>query len=293
VAGYRLLRDKKHRTKNEMLEFFKMKRNLRGLAAAVGEVARPMLEQAGAAELVPAISQGLLVIDPLLEETTADRQELHDAFFEKLRGLLVSRSYHPLFDEQVGSLVRAAATEGMFEIGVAAGRRAKRTGVASGFMAQVPGFPDATIAEILDVREELRDPLGRFRSIVSEFSGRLETAGHEEDVAIEVDDLYRAEVEPVVREIQEAVESNTYLKQLRRETAEHIERTIGTGAVMGFGPMGLADASAVAEVVVGLGAAAVQATVAARRAQLGAAEVAERNHLFFLYKTQRLLDERR
>ena len=44
-----------------------------------------------------------------------------------------------------------------------------------------PGFPDATIAEILDVREELRDPLGRFRSIVSRFTSQLETAAYDED----------------------------------------------------------------------------------------------------------------
>ena len=55
-----------------------------------------MLLDSGATELTPAIEAGLLSIDPLSTEDTADLDALFNAFLQKLRGLLVSRSHYPL-----------------------------------------------------------------------------------------------------------------------------------------------------------------------------------------------------
>lgn len=146
---YEQLRHKSRRSKDELQQLLGMKRLLREMAGKLQAAVLPMLQQAGADELAPAINAGLLGIDPLVSEFTDDQDALVNAFVDKLRELLVSRAAYPLFDEQVGGLVRAGIDEGMFELGRTARRRGKHVGLASDFIARVPAFPEASIAESL------------------------------------------------------------------------------------------------------------------------------------------------
>jgi len=283
------LRRKRHRTKEELQLVLGFGRQLRQTAMELREAVGPLLESAGVPELAPAIDAGLLRIDPLVSEATDDLDAVVDAYVGKLRELLVNRSAHPLFDEGVGSLVRAGVNEGMFELGSAAGRRAKDVGVASELIARVPAFPEASVAEILDVREELRIPLGRFRSAVASFARQAAAAAHEQDFAAEIADLYVAEIEPSLQELREAIESNHYLRQLGRQAWTSVEDLLKTGGLLTIGMMGLTDASAVASVVVGTAAAAGQATVTAGRERSETQHALERDRLFFLYQAERAL----
>jgi hypothetical protein len=291
AAYYEALKNKPHRNRGELQEFLKVKRLLRQMAGELQNAVNPMLEEAGAGELAPAIHSGLLTIDPLLTEFSDDQDELVNAFMDKLRDLLTSRSAYPLFDEQVGGLVRAGIDEGMFEIGPTARRRGKNVGVASEFIARVPAFPEASIAEILGVREDLRPPLTRFRSAVSAFSSHVEAAAHEKDFAAEVADIYLAEVEPALQDIREAVDGNTYLKQLSRQAVAGARDALTRGGMIAIGLMGLADAPAVASVVVGAGAAVVQAGSNAARQRADTRTAIERNRLFFLYQAERFIGQ--
>jgi hypothetical protein len=266
-----------------------MKRLLRQMAQELQTAVVPMLEEAGAGELAPAIDAGLMDIDPLVSEFTDDQDALINAFMDKLRALLLSRDAYPLFDEQVGVLVRAGVDEGMFELGRTAKRRGKSVGLASDFIARVPVFPDASIAEILDVRNELRRPLSQFRAAVSAFSARVEAAAHDEDFAAEVDDLYIAEVAPALQEIREAVEANTYLKQLGRQAVSSVNEMIALGGGLTIGLMGFTDTPAVASVLVGAGAALSQAATSAAASHARGRDEIERNHLFLLYQAEHLL----
>ncbi|MEJ7567441.1 MAG: hypothetical protein WKF41_04165 [Gaiellaceae bacterium] len=288
---YEQLRDKRRRSRAELQQLLGIKRLLREMAFDLQGTVVPMLEKAGATELVPAIEAGLLGIDPLLSEFSDDEDALISAFVEKLRDLLVGRAAYPLFDAQVGSLVRAGVDEGMFEVGATARRRGKNVGIASDLIARVPAFPEATIAEILDIREELRGPLGRFRGAVSGFAARVETAAHEEDFTAEVADLYLAEIAPVVDEIREAVKTNAYLRQLTGKARSSVDELLALGGGVTLGLMGLTDTAAVASVVVGAGAAAARVAVVAATERVDRSAAIERDRLFFLYATERAVGQ--
>jgi hypothetical protein len=94
-------------------------------------------------------------------------------------------------------------------------------GVASEFITRVPTFPQASVAEILDIRGELSAPLARFRAAVGRFATGVASGAHDADFAAEVADFYLEEVEPALQEIREAVESNAYPKRLIGAASAH------------------------------------------------------------------------
>jgi hypothetical protein len=290
LAQVRALATKRHRTRQDLQVLGQMKRALRRMAAEIGEKYEEMLEGAGAGELIPAIEAGLVEIDPIvMDEHVGDDDILVKSYMDKLQALLITRTSYPLFDEATGSLVRAAVGEGMFDLGATAKRRGKQAATATDYIARVPTFPAAGIAEVLDIRRELEKPLVRFRSAIAELSRRIESAAHDEDFAAEAAELYAAEVAPALLELQELAESNAYLRQLLGRLGADARALIGGSTMLSIGLMGLADLSAViaASVSTGAGitAAAAEAAVARHRQR----REVERDRLFLLYRTEKLL----
>lgn len=289
-AQFRALATKRHRTRQELQALGQMKRALRQMAMEIGERYEELLEDAGAAELIPAIEAGLVEIDPIvMDEHVGDDDILIKSYMDKLKSLLVARTSYPLFDEDTGTLVRAAVGEGMFDLGATAKRRGKQAATATDYITRVPAFPGATIAEVLDIRSELAKPLVRFRSAVADLSREVEAAAHDEDFAAEVADLYVTEVEPVLLELREAVETNTYLRQLLGKVSSDAKTFIAGPAVLTLGLIGWTELSAVVAAGVTTGAAATAAAAEAAVAKRQGKREAERSQLFLLYQTQELL----
>lgn len=57
-------------------------------------------------------------------------------------------------------------------------------------MESLPSFPAASIAETLDIRDELRRPLTNFRAAVAEMERQIQSAAFDAEFVAEVDDLY-------------------------------------------------------------------------------------------------------
>jgi hypothetical protein len=114
----------------------------------------------------------------------------------------------------VGDIVRSHVTEGLFAVGDVSRRRGKQVSTATQFMESLPSFPAASVAEILDIREELRKPLTNFRAAVAEMERLIQSAAYDADFAQEVDDLYIEKVAPALQEIAELVRGNSYFRQL-------------------------------------------------------------------------------
>jgi hypothetical protein len=144
-------------------------------------------------------------------------------------------------------------------LGAAARRGDKQVTGASRFMERMPTFPEASMAEILDIRERLRPPLVRFRAAMIEIERMIDAAAHDQEFEQEIADLYLEKIAPSLRAIDEAMQDDKYLRQL-------------AGALVGD---------------VGAATAGVQAAWSSSE---GKREV-KRHQLFFLYKLGSLLGD--
>jgi hypothetical protein len=135
------------------------------------EVARSVdrvLEEAGMPELAVAINSGALSIH-LLGLEDVDPDELARTYSDKVTQGLVdvlgeavsgkARTY-PMFDDGAGNLVRSMIAEGL--ITDARTSRGKEMGAAGQLIGRMEAFPNAGMDVVLDVREQLRNPLSGF-----------------------------------------------------------------------------------------------------------------------------------
>jgi len=290
LAKYDALLAKKHKTRREVELIDGFRAILTEGASAILAKTDELVEEAGGVELIPAMEAGLLELDPIVREGSDvdDDNLVFNEFMERLQEVLRDAHGYPLFDDQVGSLVRSAVAENAFEIGASSGRRGKQVTVAARFMEQLPAFPNATIQEILDVREELRSPLVRFRAAIIEMERLIESPAHGADFEAEANDLFAERVAPALLEIEELVRDNSSLRQLAGAAVADA-KTILMAAGITFGVTTQADLShlvaAALDVAVPLsatiGRAVLERSVAARDI--------ERHQLFFLYRTNALL----
>jgi hypothetical protein len=149
-----------------------------------------------------------------------------------------------------------------------------------GMLSGLPFFEHATIDEIVDLRDELRLPLQRFR-------GALAQAAHEQEVtgddgwAEAGRELWRREVQPALAEIEQEIEDNRYMRQL-------VSRADPKGIVAGATglALGISQLSGVARVITSGAVAASPFVIAARDQWLAKLDIARTNRFFFLHRLQ-------
>jgi hypothetical protein len=261
-----------------------------------------MMAQAGADELAPAIHAGLVAIDPVIQDADAVMplmpaigkaagveseydSLLANSFMKRVEELLADPFAYPLFDAQVGDIVRAHLSEGLFEVGTMPRRHGKQVSAAARLMEKLPSFPSASVRELLDIREELRPALTNFRAAVAEMERTLQAAAYEPDFPAEVEDLYLEKVAPALQEIAELVRHNSYFRELMRAAVGDAKSLLTAVLTVGVAALtGVPDLVAAA-LAAGTGAAGLRAALATGAAKRDI----EAHHLFFLYKTEELL----
>jgi hypothetical protein len=249
------------------------------LRAKVDEV----LVQAHVDELVPAVANGLVEVEPLTDGAGDDPvEQILQGFVSRIGEILAGGFAYPLFDDQMGALVQANIAQGIFSASPGTEDRGRRVSAAAELMSYLPAFPLATVGDILGVRDELKGPLVRFRSAMIDVARTLDAAPHQEEFKAEIESVYRRDVAPALLEIRQAVQDNAYLRQLLGESAKDVPKWLGAG----FLAMAAAhwdQLPAIATAAAGAGAQAAWRTMADRR------KIRERQ-FYFLYETQRLLD---
>jgi hypothetical protein len=249
-----------------------------------GEVDR-ILVQAHVDELVPAVEAGLVEVEPLTDETDAVNLEgMLTLFVERIGRVLEGSLAYPLFDDRMGSLVDAGVVEGLFKLAPGTEERERELGTAAELLAHLPAFPPASIADILEIRDELKPPLVRFRAAMARLARDTSVRARGIEFESEVEWIYRAEVAPALEEIREAIKSSSYLNQLLGESARDIPAWPGAGFLtLATTPIThLPDVAAVGMAAAGPAAKAAW-TVAEKRRSI------RQNQYYFLYETQTLL----
>lgn len=246
------------------------------LEAKILEIA----EGSGLGELRVAMDAGLLELDPLFgpgEDYDADT--MVERLVQRLAELLRGADAFPLFDDGVGDLVRSGLQEGLFVVTPSQDRRARNAGLAQGFIDLLPSFPKATVAQVIDIRDELRVPLVRFRQTIGTLSREVDVQAYSEEFGREVLDLWGERVEPALMEIEERVQENTYLRELAGQLDVPGMATSGVAVAMSS----FADLPQVVSIAVGASVGLINAE-RARRAERSAIE---KSQFYFLYQGER------
>ena len=108
----------------------------------------------------------------------------------------------------------------------------RRTAADAGvhLLRHLPTVECATVSEILDLREELRGPLVRFRAAVHEAA--QEYAQSNEDTGAFIDDLRLRLVDPALADIEDAVRSNSYIGELIKVATNPKEMILAAGTLV-------------------------------------------------------------
>ena len=283
LNAFRELKRKRRRSRDEILLVEKVRRQLGVAWDMIRERMDQMVEASGAKELVPAIETGLLEVDVLLRGEDFSLELILQEFVDRLAKSLTSDVMYPLFDDQAGALVEAHVAEGLIVPTESADSRGRQAGAAAAFMSRLPAFPAATVSEILDIRNELSDPLVRFRAAMIEVTQSLAARSYQGAFAGEVEQVYVEKVGPALLEIGEAVQGNRYLRELVGEATTDM-KTILIGVLT----FGLTRTSDMAPLIAGGAATATAAVTAAWNTAAERRRIRQRR-FYLLYETQRLL----
>lgn len=249
-----------------------------------------------------AVSSGLLHIHPFRQASAEALVEamikgggdllagvdLADAileYIEQTMRMVRDGNTYPVFDDLTGDLAAECVASGLVAAPQASEHRSRYGGLAADLLARLPLFEQATLAEALDVRRELDDPLQGFRLAVADFSREIASAGWDLGFADEADVLFREKVEPEVERIEAAISENRDLQRM-------LERTVGqgaTGTVIGAVIGSASDLSNLAAVASGLTAAGIRAEIDRRQEMRSIQE----NQLYFFYRAGRQLSRGR
>ena len=259
-------------------------RELNGAWTELGTKVEDILVRAHVNELVPAIQAGLVDVEPVEQGETFSIDQMFTVFVEKVGSMLMTEFVYPLFDDKMGALVEAGIAEGMFTVSAGANDRGRQVGAAAELLNYMPAFPLSTVGDILGIRDELERPLVRFRGAMARIARDMTETPYGEEFRSEIEHVYREEVSPALYEIREAVENNSYLRQLLGESARDIPKWLGAS----FVALATSPWTHLSEVVsIGMAAAGPIAQAAWRI--VTEARQVRQNQYYLLYETNRLL----
>ncbi len=217
------------RFRRQFPNYVQLKAILDHSANDVADVLEAIGQQAHMPELETAINAGLLEIDELALDPTAlmtdavlrasghaptegSTDAALRAMVARVGGAVAPGSLtYPMFDDGANRL--AAALEAACQH--VSRRPAAEVGLAGHFVGRMPAFPDATVAEIIDVRRGLQRPLIRFRGALAGMARELEEAPWDPGFRSLADSLYRSEVGPALLDLEDNARDSGALSLLR------------------------------------------------------------------------------
>lgn len=187
-------------------------------------------EAIGGSELLPAIRSGVVHVADMTSATSSavighavsaalgdssagDSDALVEAFMSLAIETVLDDYAFPLLDAQASGLMRAVADIVELRPSERSTRRATEISAAAAFMAYLPYFPELPMDEVLDLRNRLEGPLGRFRGEMALLSAEFSHRPIDDDFVVEVQDAWRSTVEPALIDIREALAEQGFLRQ--------------------------------------------------------------------------------
>jgi hypothetical protein len=252
---------------------------------------------AGVDEILLALKSGIVkFVTPsayILQgpsSTTPDSDFLVEQFVDWVLSIVKNPNTYPLFDETTAAVVRGAIKEGKLQQVDVKEVNAKRIGISSGLMSQLPVIIDAPMDEVLGARQALARPLVRFRQAVIGYEQQVESAAWDEGFHNDASDLFHRIVAPSIEEIREAMEDNRLIRRVsptifsKPFAASTTILSLGLTAASQFAG-GLLD-----PVQIGALASTTSAALQVYEEWNAKQRDISKNQLFFLYQLQRRLE---
>lgn len=271
-----------------------IQRQLRSFTMKVCEVMFSLVGEQHGNELQTLINKGQVEI----EEFNHSLGDL-DLCVKDYCDLLTKsiQSSYPLFDTQSNDLMKAAVDSRIVNLSSIDKQKITHAGLTDNYIQKLPSFSEASMDELIDIKNELSKPLTRFRGKMLEYSESIQSMPWDTDFESECELLYNKEVVPALLEIEESTKDGSFIKNLGRKflTDEGVWRSTG-GLVVSIAAGGVISAfnnaisSDTAMLVIGGAYAATKIASAYEEYTANKREI-ERKDLYFYYKAGRLLDK--
>lgn len=148
------------------------------------------------ADSVSMISDGTRI------EDSADQQIVW--FRDRLMKALDDPASHVLLDEATTSFLRESGDypNGPFSV---AATRSRQAAVGVGLLEKLPTFPDASMAHVLEARDELAEGRARYRASVKSLAHKLQSSALDTTLPSEIDEMWHDEVRPCLEDLRKTV----------------------------------------------------------------------------------------
>ena len=237
------------------------------------------------------------VIIHKFDHSIADVGNMIKEYFCMLQNSLKDSS--PLFDKQCYDLLNSAIKSRVIKLSDTEKSKITHIGLVDNCLQRLPSFEEASIDELIDIKKELSNPLIRFRRKMLTFSDNIKSLPWDKDFIGECDSLFIKEIQPALLEIEEATHANSFMSNLGNKflTQEGFWKSYN-GLAVGIATTGLI--SCLNEftmnnyaILSGLGAAATSKFIEAIYEHQKEKSIIESNELYFYYKTEKILQNRK
>ena len=193
-------------------------------ASAMGDIQRigqEMRVESGVAELESALSGTLVRLNENVV-VSDDSGQVISSFLSELKRYLRDPNMFVLLDEQMASMTRSLISEGHVRPPERSVSNAAEAILGTGLLSRLPAFPSVPLKEAMELRQDLDDPLDRYRRKVAHLRGQLQTTPFSEHVQAEVDAVWRTEVGPTINDIRTAMADHSLVREVVRSLGRNV-----------------------------------------------------------------------
>ena len=218
------------------------------------------------------------------------------AFIDQLKRYLLDPTKFVLLDRAPHHWCDPSVDEGLVRPPQRSVSNASEAVLGTGFINQhVPAFTRPPMDELVDLRNDLDEPLGRYRRKVSSLRSELQTGPFDEHINAEVGALYRTQVKPAIDEIRQAMADHGFARELLSGLVDDLSKFV-KGSMVPAGGVTLIASNAFdvsTAVTAGLSATAAITPTAAKalKARHEGRAAARAHDLYYLYEADRRLNK--
>lgn len=192
-----------------------------------------LYNSAMAPELDLARDRGLVVLRDagfVLEQRAREHTRWFD---EKVAEHLKNADSTLLFDQRARRT--AKRLDGADETWVTVKDRSKRATVGSGLVRELPTFPDASMADVLRVRDALTDERRSYRGAVRGLSASLTSQAFDEPLDSEISEYWNDVLEPSLNNLTLGVTTSELARRTGRRLFGDVGARLKVGGFLSFG----------------------------------------------------------
>ncbi len=210
-------------------------------------------------------------------------------FVRGLSSAVSDGSTFPIFDKQIGAIIREEIVEQRLPVSGTDIRRGRHSGLAVELLKRLPLFEEASIEEVLDIRSELERPLVRFRSAILKFSEQIRSSSWDEDFSHDAEMIFIKDVKPAILDIEDAVKSNRLLSEMARQFVKH-PLTLPAGSILSLAISSTSNLPEEIAASLGVGGATAALIINTYSKWKDKQRAIEGNSLYFYYGAQERMD---